>query len=111
MRRRLHAKTEAPGTSGTLSVVSHSYTPLRNTHIGETSVTGDRLLPVELVLLAKWDFGPKGTEYCVEFLDAATENAGEDAHFAAEEEAERHALSEFGLSDAEWREGPPPLPH
>jgi hypothetical protein len=91
--------------------VTSRYTPLRHAHIGETRVGGDRLLPIEWVMLARWDFGPKGTEYCVEFLDAATEIAGEDAHFPTEEEAEQHAMSEFGLSVAEWRDGPPPLPH
>ncbi len=90
--------------------MTHRYTPLRDAHIGETSVSGDRLLPVEWVMLASWDLGPKGTEYCVEFFDAATEIAGEDTHFPTEEEAERHALSQFDLSAAEWRDGPPPLP-
>ena len=51
--------------------------PLRHAHIGETSVTGHRELTVEWVMRARCDFGPEGTEYCVEFLDASTEIAGE----------------------------------
>ena len=75
----------------------HRYTPLRHARIGEATVSGDRLLPVEWVMLARWEFSAGDNEFCVEYLDAAGETAGDDAHFRAEEDAERHAAAEFGL--------------
>jgi hypothetical protein len=87
--------------------VSQRYTPLRHARVGEAEVSGDRLLPVEWVVLARWEFGTGVTEFCVEYLDAAAEIAGKDAHFHSEEEAERHAASEFGLVPDDWRDGHP----
>ena len=83
------------------------YTSLRFAHIGEMTVGGDRLLPVEWVMIARWDFSAGGEEFCLEYLDTAAEIAGEDAHFKTEEEAEQHAAAEFGVRPDDWRDGHP----
>jgi hypothetical protein len=87
--------------------VSHRYTPLRYARVGEATVSGDRLLPVEWVMLARWEFSSGDDEFCVEYLDAAGETAGDVAHFPAVEEAEQHATAEFGLASDDWRDGHP----
>ncbi len=71
-------------------------------------MTGDHLLPVEWVLLARWDFEDADRHFCVEYLDAAGETAAEDDYFVSERDAGRHAEAKFPL--AEWHEGVPPHP-
>ena len=69
-------------------------------------MSGDHLLPVEWVLLARWDFEEADTHFCIEYLDSACEIAAEDDYFVTEEAAVRHAEATFAL--AQWREGVPP---
>ena len=68
---------------------------------------GDRLLPVEWVMIARWEFASGLTEFCVEYLDASGETAGEDVHLRSEQEAEQHAAAEFGVVHSDWRGGHP----
>ncbi len=88
-------------------MASHRYVPLRYARVGETGISGDRLLPVEWVMLSRWDFDTTETHFCVEYLDSSVQIAGEDTVFRTEQEAERHAIAEFHLAQPEWRDGVP----
>jgi hypothetical protein len=84
-----------------------AYTPLRHAHVGETAIHGDRLLPVEWVLLSRWHHESGAIEYCVEYLDGACEIAGKDASFDSLADAERHAAAEFSVGPDDWHDGFP----
>lgn len=86
----------------------HRYTPLRYAHVGETDVAGGRPLPVEWVMLARWEFEAAEPHYCVEYVDAAGETAADDDCFGTEEEASRHTVRALRLAGPEWHDGVPP---
>ena len=87
--------------------MSLAYTPLRHAYVGESGVRRDRVMPVEWVMVSRWNPRPQGVEFCVEFLDACGEVAGDDACFRTEQDAERYAAAEFGLTPEDWRDGAP----
>ena len=72
-----------------------AYTPLRHAYVGETKIHGDRLLPVEWVMLNRWDHDSGDIEFCVEYLDRASEIAAQDESFDSLAAAERYATEEF----------------
>jgi len=87
-----------------------AYTPLRHAHVGESDIHRDQLLPVEWVMLSRWDHDSGATEYCVEYLDRQTQIAAEDDSFDTLAEAERHAVKQFNLPADDWHDGVPPAP-
>lgn len=87
--------------------VDVAYTPLRHAHIGEKEIHADRLLPVEWVMLSRWDHDSGVVEFCLEYLDDRTETAADDDSFESLEDAEHYATVRFNLSADDWCDGTP----
>jgi hypothetical protein len=58
-------------------------------------------------MLSRWDHESGEVEFCVEYLDRATETAAEDESFDSLAEAERHAAEQFDLGLDDWHDGTP----
>lgn len=87
-----------------------AYPPLRHAHIGEKEIHCDRLMPVEWVVLGRFDHDSGVVEFCVEYLDDRTEIAAEDDSSGSLVDAEHYASGQFGLSADDWRDGAPSFP-
>jgi hypothetical protein len=51
-----------------------AYSPCVTRTLAKQQSTGDRLLPVEWLLLSRWDHDSGAIKYCVEYLDMESES-------------------------------------
>jgi hypothetical protein len=59
------------------------------------------------VVIARWAYEDGTTEWALEYWDERNE-AGPDAYFQSEAQAEAQAADEFGTAEEDWRAGPQP---
>jgi hypothetical protein len=53
-----------------------TYTPLRYARVGEANSSGDRVRPVEWVVLGRWDLSSGTVQFGVELSDDRAGDAG-----------------------------------
>lgn len=62
------------------------------------------------VSIARWVHGDGGAHWCLEYWDDVGE-ADNDLELPDEAAALQRAREEFGIEDADWRQGPQPWDH